>query len=119
VWAGDAWSKETRRASLLFLHPEHSRVASHVQEGIEDRCNCLAVDELAKSSPRAASREGSCGFEEPECFLPFRNPISRRRPLTARDLVRRIARAELLRKGTRRLLFASTDSPPQHAAAPV
>jgi len=36
VWAGDAWSKETRRASLLFLHPEHSRVASHVQEGIED-----------------------------------------------------------------------------------
>jgi len=35
VWAGDAWSKETRRVSLLFLHPEHSRVASHVQEGIE------------------------------------------------------------------------------------
>lgn len=36
VWAGDAWSKETRRVSLLFLHPEHFRVASHVQEGIED-----------------------------------------------------------------------------------
>jgi hypothetical protein len=36
VWVGHAWSKETRRASLLFLHPEHIPVASHVfQEGIE------------------------------------------------------------------------------------
>lgn len=118
VWVGDAWSKETRRASLLFCIPNIPVSPARFKRALRSDGTDLAVDEQTKSSSRASSREGRCGSEEPGCFAPFRNPISRRRPLTARDLLRRIAQAGLLKEGIRRLLSASTGSPPQHAAAP-